>query len=66
MYIKQRRYAKLHKLQGQTYEIYYEALRAIEHRLKHETIILENQLGFMPRRSTMKAIYLLRRLIERH
>ena len=40
--------------------------RVIEQRLRHETTILENQFGFMPGRSTMEAIYLLRRLMERY
>ena len=39
--------------------------RVIEHGLRHETTILENQFGFMPGRSTMEAISLLRSLIER-
>ena len=46
---------------------YYEAMeKVIEHRLRHETIISKNQFGFMPRRSTMETIYLLRRLVERY
>ena len=40
--------------------------RVIEQMLRHETTILENQFGFMHERSTMEAIYLLRRLMERY
>ncbi|KAM2221020.1 hypothetical protein ACFX1S_020148 [Malus domestica] len=40
--------------------------RVIEHRLRQETRVSENQFGFMPGRSTMEAIYLLRRLMERY
>ena len=40
--------------------------RVIEQRLRHETRISENQFGFMLGRSTMEAIYLLRRLMERY
>ena len=40
--------------------------RVIEQRLRHETTISENQFGFMSGRSTMEAIYLLRRLMERY
>ncbi|KAL5184476.1 LINE-1 retrotransposable element ORF2 protein [Glycine soja] len=35
--------------------------RVIERRLRKETQVTENQFGFMPGRSTMEAIYLLRR-----
>ena len=38
--------------------------RVIKHMLRHETTISYNQFGFMPKRSTMEAIYLLRRLME--
>ena len=38
--------------------------RVIEHRLRLETQVSDNQFGFMPGRSTMEAIYLLRRLME--
>jgi hypothetical protein len=31
--------------------------RVIEHGLRHATTIFENQFGFMPRRSTMEAIF---------
>ena len=40
--------------------------RVIEQRLRHKTTILYNRFGFMPRRSTMEVIYLLRRLMERY
>ena len=40
--------------------------RVIEHRLRQETRVSDNQFRFMPRRSTMEAIYLLRRLMERY
>jgi hypothetical protein len=39
--------------------------RIIEHRLRGVTNITENQFGFMPERSTMEAIFLIRQLIER-
>ena len=38
--------------------------RVIEHRLRQNVIISENQFGFMPGRSTTEAIHLLQ-LIER-
>ena len=40
--------------------------RMIERRLRYETPILDNQFGFMPGRSTLEAIYLLRRLMKRY
>ena len=40
--------------------------KIIERRLRVETRISENQFGFMLGRSTAKAIYLLRRLMERY
>ncbi|KAJ7976905.1 Retrovirus-related Pol polyprotein LINE-1 [Quillaja saponaria] len=40
--------------------------RVIERRLRNETVVSENQFGFMPGRSTMEAIFLLRRLIEKY
>ena len=40
--------------------------RAIEKRTRRKTVIRENQFGFMPRRSTTKAIHLLRRLMEKY
>ena len=39
--------------------------RVIEHRLRQNVTISENQFGFMPGRSTTEAIRLLRQLIER-
>ena len=39
--------------------------RVIEHRLREHAKIAENQFSFMPGRSTMEAIHILRRLIER-
>jgi len=38
--------------------------RVIEGRLRGDLSILENQFGFMPGRSTTKAIHLIRRLME--
>ena len=40
--------------------------RVIEHRLRVETTVSENQFGFMPGRSTMEAIHLLRTLMEKY
>ncbi|GMP84452.1 hypothetical protein CsSME_00037979 [Camellia sinensis var. sinensis] len=40
--------------------------RVMEHRLRDITEVSENQFGFMPGRSTMEAIYLLRRVIEKY
>ena len=40
--------------------------RVIERRLRRTTNVSENQFGFMPGRSTMKAIFLLRRLMEQY
>ena len=37
--------------------------RVIERRLRRDVAILENQFGFMPSRSTIEKIYLLRRLM---
>jgi hypothetical protein len=39
--------------------------RIIEHHLKGVTNVTENQFGFMPGRSTMEAIFLIRQLMER-
>ena len=40
--------------------------KVIERRLRLETQITENQFGFMSGRSTIEAIYLIRRLMERY
>ena len=40
--------------------------RVIERRLRRTTNVSKNQFGFMPRRSTMEAIFLLRRLMEQY
>jgi hypothetical protein len=37
----------------------------IEHRLRGVTNVTENQFGFMPARSTMEVIFLIRQLMER-
>jgi hypothetical protein len=39
--------------------------RIIEHSLRGVTNVTENQFGFMPGRSTMEAMYLIRQLMER-
>ena len=38
--------------------------RVIEHRLRAITWVSMNQFGFMPRRSTMEAIFLIRQVME--
>ena len=40
--------------------------RVIERSLRKETHVTDNQFGFMPRRSAMEVIYLLRRVMERY
>jgi hypothetical protein len=40
--------------------------RVIEHRLRRLTRVIQNQFGFMPGRSTMEAIFLVRQLMERY
>jgi hypothetical protein len=40
--------------------------RVIEHRLRKLTIVSKNQFDFMPRRSTMETIFLIRQLMKRH
>jgi hypothetical protein len=40
--------------------------RVIEHRLRGLTRVTQNQFGFMPGRSTMEAIFLVRQLMERY
>jgi hypothetical protein len=39
--------------------------RIIEHRLRGVTNVTENQFGFMPGRSTIQTIFLIRQLVER-
>jgi hypothetical protein len=39
--------------------------RIIEHCLRGVTNVTENEFGFMPERSTMEAIFLIRQLMER-
>ena len=39
--------------------------RVNEHQLKRMTSVSKNQFGFMPRRSTIEAVFLIRQLIER-
>ncbi|KAK9113999.1 hypothetical protein Syun_020796 [Stephania yunnanensis] len=40
--------------------------RIIDNRLRRETTISENQFDFMPGRSSMEAIFLVRRLLEKY
>ncbi|KAJ7971514.1 Retrovirus-related Pol polyprotein LINE-1 [Quillaja saponaria] len=40
--------------------------RVIKRRLRNETLVSKNQFGFMPGRSTMEAIFLFRRLMEKY
>ena len=40
--------------------------RVIEHRLRRVTSVTQNLFGFMPGRSTMEAIFLIRQLMERY
>ena len=40
--------------------------RVIEHHLRAITRVSMNQFGFMPRRSTMEAIFLIRQIMERY
>ena len=40
--------------------------RVIEHRLRCETRVSDNQFGFMPGRSTIEAIFLFRQLMEKY
>jgi Reverse transcriptase (RNA-dependent DNA polymerase) len=40
--------------------------RMIEHHLRKLTTVSKNQFGFMPGRSTMETIFLIRQLMERH
>jgi hypothetical protein len=40
--------------------------RIIEHRLRGVVNVIETQFGFMPERSTMEVIFLIRQLMERY
>jgi hypothetical protein len=40
--------------------------RVTEHRLRRLTSVTKKQFGFMPERSTMEAIFLVRQLMERY
>jgi hypothetical protein len=40
--------------------------RVIEHRLRRLPRVTQNQFGFIPGRSTMEAIFLVRQLMERY
>jgi Reverse transcriptase (RNA-dependent DNA polymerase) len=40
--------------------------RVIEHRLRKLITVSKNQLSFMPERSTMETIFLIRQIMERH
>ncbi|GJV41140.1 retrovirus-related pol polyprotein LINE-1, partial [Tanacetum coccineum] len=40
--------------------------RVIERRLRRETSVSENQFGFMPGRSSVEAIHLIRSLLEKY
>ncbi|GJV09945.1 retrovirus-related pol polyprotein LINE-1 [Tanacetum coccineum] len=51
------------KLLGHTMKLWE---RVIERRLRRETSVSENQFGFMPGRSTIEAIHLLRNLMEKY
>ena len=51
------------KLMGHTMKLWE---RVIEHRLRAITRVSMNQFGFMPRRSTMEAIFLIRQVMERY
>ncbi|GJX06084.1 retrovirus-related pol polyprotein LINE-1 [Tanacetum coccineum] len=51
------------KLLGHTMKLWE---RVIERRLRKETSVSENQFGFMPGRSTIEAIHLLRNLMEKY
>nr|GEV76925.1 hypothetical protein [Tanacetum cinerariifolium] len=51
------------KLLGHTMKLWE---RVIERRLRRETLVYENQFGFMPERSSVEAIHLIRSLIEKY
>ena len=40
--------------------------RVIERRIRQKTVIRENQFDFMPGRSSIEAIHVLRRLMEKY
>ena len=40
--------------------------RVIERRIRQKTVIRENQFGFMPGRSTIETIHVVRRLMEKY
>ncbi len=40
--------------------------RFVEHRLRHDTSISLNQFGFMPGRSTMEAVFIIRSLMKKY
>jgi Reverse transcriptase (RNA-dependent DNA polymerase) len=40
--------------------------RVIEHRLRKLITVSKNQLSFIPERSTMETIFLIRQIMERH
>jgi hypothetical protein len=52
-------------IRNQTNESYNEGERIIEHRLRGVTNVIKNQFSFMPKRSTMKKILLIRQLMKR-
>ncbi|GKA30914.1 retrovirus-related pol polyprotein LINE-1 [Tanacetum coccineum] len=51
------------KLLGHTMKLWE---RVIERRLRREFLMSENQFGFMPRRSSVKAIHLIRSLMKKY
>ncbi|GKE39342.1 retrovirus-related pol polyprotein LINE-1 [Tanacetum coccineum] len=51
------------KLLGHTMKLWE---RVIERRLRRETSVFENQFGFMPGRSAVDAIHLIRSLMEKY
>jgi hypothetical protein len=51
------------KLMSQTMKLWK---RVMKHRVRRMTSVTKNQFGFMPRRSTMEAIFLVRQLMERY
>nr|GEW75987.1 retrovirus-related Pol polyprotein LINE-1 [Tanacetum cinerariifolium] len=51
------------KLLGHTMKLWE---RVIEKRLQRKTLVCENHFGFMPRRSSVEAIHLIRSLMEKY